>query len=142
MLRISKLADYGVSLMVFLAQHDNQTFNSKAIAQATHIALPTVSKLLKKLALKGLLESMRGTSGGYKLKKDAALITIADIIQSLETQYGITECTEHGSNCQLQNICNMKRHWQIINNTIYATLAAITIASLVDSSKNIGVQYG
>ncbi len=54
MLRISKLADYGTLVMVYLARHDGLLHNAKEIAVHSHVAAPTVSKLLKVLAVANL----------------------------------------------------------------------------------------
>jgi len=48
MLRISKLADYGSVVMVYLAKHAQDLCNARDIALHTHLAVPTVSKILKR----------------------------------------------------------------------------------------------
>lgn len=62
MLRISKLADYGTVVMVYLAKHPQDLCNARDIAVHTHLSVPTVSKILKRLAGAGLLASVRGVS--------------------------------------------------------------------------------
>ena len=69
MLRISKLADYGTVVMVYLAKHAQELCNARDIALHTHLAVPTVSKILKRLTGAGLLTSVRGVAGGYRLQR-------------------------------------------------------------------------
>lgn len=129
MLRISKLADYGTVLMVYLARHASLV-NAKDIARHTHLALPTVSKLLKQLTQSGLLISVRGASGGYRLQRSPATISIADIIYALDEKKGLTECSVHGSHCLLEKVCTTKGNWQLISRAIEDALAGITLHDL------------
>ena len=59
--RITKLTDYGVVIMAFMAGEPLRLFQAKEIAEHTAIAQPTVSKLLKKLTKNKLLHSARGS---------------------------------------------------------------------------------
>ena len=74
MLRISKLADYGTVVMVYLAKRPEQLCNARDIALQTHLTVPTVSKLLKRLTAARLLISARGVAGGYRLQRPATEI--------------------------------------------------------------------
>ena len=70
MLRLSKLTDYAVVVLVRLAGMDGvQT--SPGIAAATGIPEPTVAKVLKTLAAGDMVSSQRGARGGYRLNRDA-----------------------------------------------------------------------
>jgi Rrf2 family protein len=66
-LRISKLTDYGTVLLGHLATNQATVCSAAEVAEATGIATPTVSKLLKSLARAELVTSTRGTNGGYRL---------------------------------------------------------------------------
>lgn len=130
MFRLSKLADYGTVMMVYLARHPEQLCNARDIALHTHIALPTVSKLLKRLTGAGLLVSMRGTAGGYRLKKRADAISVAEIIYALEEQRGFTECSLHPNECSLQAVCGVQGNWQLISHAIEEALESLSLEVL------------
>ncbi len=71
MLRLSKLTDYAVVVLVRLSALDGvQT--SPGIAAATGIPEPTVAKVLKTLAASDLVSSQRGARGGYRLNRNSA----------------------------------------------------------------------
>ena len=70
MLRISKLTDYGTVVLAELARDEQAFVSSAEIAASTGLGLPTVSKLLKMLARAGLVTSIRGPRGGYRLAPD------------------------------------------------------------------------
>ena len=130
MLRISKLTDYGIVVMAYLASHQDFTQNAKQIAQNIYIALPTVSKLLKLLTRQGLLNAQRGVKGGYSLAHPANSISIAKIIAALEGDLALTECSHKKGHCVVEPRCAIRNHWQIINKAIETSLNKITLAEM------------
>lgn len=130
MLRISKLADYGTVVMVQLAKYPDKLSNARDIAQQTHLAVPTVSKLLKRLTAAGLLSSVRGVSGGYRLQRSPSDISIAEIIYVLEEQKGLTECSLGPNECSLQGFCNIQGNWRLISQAIETALASVSLETL------------
>jgi hypothetical protein len=70
MLRIGKLTDYATVILATLASDRTRLQNASSLAERTHIAAPTVAKLLKQLHRAGLVISTRGTHGGYQLARD------------------------------------------------------------------------
>ena len=78
MIRLSRLFDYGIVLMVELAGRGGGPFNARELAEGANLPLPAVSKLLKTLARQHLLVSHRGAKGGYSLARGAGEITAAD----------------------------------------------------------------
>ncbi|MBA2653266.1 MAG: SUF system Fe-S cluster assembly regulator [Tatlockia sp.] len=130
MLRISKLADYGTVVMVYLAKRDQRLCNARDIALHTHLTVPTVSKLLKRLTAAGLLSSVRGVSGGYRLQRPAAEISVAQIISALEEQLGLTECSLHPNECSLQDVCHIQGNWRLISQAIQTALDSVSLEVL------------
>ena len=130
MLRISKLADYGTVVMVYLAKHRDKLCNARDIALHTHLAVPTVSKLLKRLTAQGLLSSVRGGAGGYRLERAAKDISVAEIIYALDEYRGLTECSSHSSECSLQSFCHIQGNWQLISQAIESALESVSLEAL------------
>src|SRR4051794_35825658 len=96
MLRLSKLTDYAVVVLVRLSTGDViQT--SPGIAAAIGIPEPTVAKVLKALAGSGLVASQRGARGGYRLARPLSGIPIVDVIAAVEGPIALTACVDGGS---------------------------------------------
>ena len=73
MIRMTRLTDYGIVLLTHFARQDGRDPRSaREIAAASHLPRPTVSKVLKLLARKGLLTAQRGVKGGFALSRAAA----------------------------------------------------------------------
>ncbi|MCP0913125.1 MULTISPECIES: SUF system Fe-S cluster assembly regulator [Legionella] len=130
MLRISKLADYGTVVMVYLAKRPQQVCNARDIALHTHLTVPTVSKLLKRLTAAGLLSSVRGVAGGYRLQRPASAISVTEIIYALEESRGLTECSLEPNECSLQGVCHVQGNWRLISQAIESALSSVSLEAL------------
>jgi FeS assembly SUF system regulator len=132
-IRISKIADYGVVLLARLADDEARpTCNARELAAEANLPTPIVSKVLKSLARGGLLESQRGVKGGYRLARPADQISVAEIIRALEGPIALTECTLAPQTCEHELACALRTPWQRINEIVLATLAEVTLADLID----------
>ena len=130
MLKLSKLTDYATVLMTALASEPARLHSAHELAGSTHIAAPTVSKLLKLLGKGGLVESIRGSQGGYRLAKSPSQITVADIIGVLEGPIALTQCSVHKGGCALEPHCGVRSNWRLINSAIRTALEAVTLAEM------------
>ncbi len=131
MLRISKLTDYGTVVLAHLAVGYGTVLSAAEVADATGLALPTVSKLLKSLARAGLVTSMRGANGGYQLARAPGEISAADVIDALEGPVSITECSSLDSQCEHEGVCSVGGTWQRINVAIRRALDDVTLVDLL-----------
>jgi FeS assembly SUF system regulator len=130
MLRMSKLTDYGTVVLAHLASDNSQCVSAADVADASGIALPTVSKLLKLLAKADLVRSTRGAHGGYRLARQPEQISATEVIDALEGPVSITECSGSDSNCDYEHNCNVGNAWQRINVAIRRSLNDISLADL------------
>ncbi len=131
-MRLSSLADYAVVMMTACARHCGGTrINAGQLAEETGIPLPTVQKLVSRLSSAGLLRSIRGAGGGFKLARPAAAISIAEIVEAIEGPIAMTACVEQGRHdCALEGNCSVQPHWPIVNQAVRSALADIRLPSL------------
>ena len=130
MFRISRLTDYGTLILVHLSEQDGRLCSASEVATGTHVAQPTVQKLLKVLARTGLVDSVRGADGGYRLSRSPRLIDAAQILDALEGPVAITECSTQESQCELESLCHVGSAWQRINSALRVALSEISLADL------------
>lgn len=81
---ISTKGSYGLTAVVILAQGENQLLQIKDIAAKGDIPQNYLEQILVLLKKAGLVESIRGANGGYKLAKDKSLITVYEVLDALE----------------------------------------------------------
>ena len=125
------MSDYGMLILGDLALRKDAYVSATDIASSTHIALPTVQKLLKKLHQKELVLSKQGPLGGYALHDSARFTSVAMIIQALEGDLSLTQCTSKEIKCAIESSCQIGDAWHVINRTIISALEKLTLLDLV-----------
>ena len=103
MLRITKMTDYAVLILANLALYDNKMLTAKEIASETHISLPTTQKILKKLNRKNLVISKQGASGGYSLDPETKKLSVATLLEKLDGDLSITQCSSNDDQCEVED---------------------------------------
>ncbi len=130
MLKLTKKADYGLIAMRHLAVAPRAAASTKEIADAYGIPLPLLSKVMQKLTKSGLLQSIAGTNGGYKLARDPRAISALEIIRSLDGPIILTSCfTSHGE-CDQSEKCTVREPLRQVHEAILGLLAKMTVAEL------------
>jgi len=130
MLRISRLTDYGTVILARLASAPQRQLTAAELARLTHVPAATVRKLLKQLHAHALVESTRGLHGGYRLARDPASISAAQVLAALEGPVALTECAQHQTSCGIEGSCGVGRAWQRVNVAIQNTLQEISLLEL------------
>ncbi len=130
MLRLGKLTDYATVILSFMAQAECAVHASVEIAHATGLGEATVRKLLKQLAQAGVVVSIRGAKGGYRLARPAGQITVAWVVAVLEGPVALTECSAGGEHCEQAQGCRIQGVWDPINQKIQEALESVTVADL------------
>ena len=131
-MRLSSLTDYAVLMLSAAARHSRTDRLSAAmLAQETGVPLPTAQKLMGRLAGAGLLSSARGTGGGFRLARESAQISLADIVEAVEGPIAMTACVEDGRHdCGLEEACRVRPHWPAVNVAVRGALGGVSLASL------------
>ncbi|MBI5508216.1 MAG: SUF system Fe-S cluster assembly regulator [Deltaproteobacteria bacterium] len=132
MLRISRLADYGVLLLLQVAKDSGSPMHTaRDLADAVALPLPTVTKILKALAKGGILESHRGKTGGYTLNRPPAAVSVVDVITAIEGRPAFTQCTAVTEDpCVREASCPARPNWSRVHGTVLAALSRLTLADM------------
>ncbi len=137
MFRLSRITDYGIRVLAHLASSAESGLrvapvNAREVADELSLPLPIVSKVMKSLARAGLLESHRGSKGGFNLVQRPEDLSVADMIAALEGPVALTECQIGPFLCQHEGTCSVQEPWSVINRSVRNTLATITLSDLID----------
>ena len=132
MLRLSKLTDYAVVVLVRLADEAGGAVQtSPGIATATGIPEPTVAKVLKAMVGCGLVASQRGARGGYRLARALSAMPVRDVIEAIDGRIALAACVEGGlGGCEAAGLCPVHGRWDAVNDAIREALGAITLADM------------
>jgi FeS assembly SUF system regulator len=131
MLRVTKLTDYATVVLTVLAARPGDVLSAADLAETSGLETPTVSKLLKPLAQAGLVSSLRGAHGGYRLSRDAAEISLIEIVEAMEGPLAMTECSQHENHCGIAHQCGVRSNWRLINDVVADALRGVTLAQML-----------
>ena len=115
--------------------HDNKLLTAKEIASETHISLPSTQKILKKLNRKNLVISKQGASGGYSLDPETKKLSVATLLEKLDGDLSITQCSSNDDQCEVEDFCNIGNAWQMINQRVQWALNDITLGDLIHPTR-------
>ncbi len=131
MLRITKLTDYAIVLASKMAKA-RCALSCRQLAEETGLPRPTVAKILKTLSRAELVAATRGVTGGYTLTRDAAQISVGELIEAIEGPISVTECTDESTHaCTREPRCGLRANWQRINGALGQALSAVSLAEMV-----------
>ena len=131
MLRLSKKSDYALMAMKHLALHaDGASASAREIAEAYDIPLELMAKVLQRLARSGLVLSLQGTRGGYRLARPTAQISVADIIQAIDGPLTVTACSTEAENCGQYAKCSVRDPRWTITDRIISALSDCTLQEI------------
>ncbi|MGN0450568.1 MAG: RrF2 family transcriptional regulator [Acutalibacteraceae bacterium] len=134
---ISSKGRYALRVMTDLAEHADQGFISLAdISARQEISLKYLEAITALLNKAGLLDSLRGKSGGYKLKKKPEDYTLREILEV--TEGGIVPvncaCLTGDEECKRSALCPTMPVWQRLDRIISDYLESVTLKDLITES--------
>ena len=138
-MKLSRLTDYAVILLTKLSFSDAEPASAARLSETLMLPQPTVSKLLKILSKADLLTAQRGASGGYRLSRNAAEISIGDVIAAIEGPLALTACIDEREEdtCGVQSFCGMRGNWAVVNSAVSDALSRVTRADMAPAWMNM-----
>ena len=139
MIRVSRMADYGVVAMTHIARSPSERHTAASIAAHTGVPRPSASKLLKLLAKAGILTSHRGAKGGYALAHAPDRVSVAALVAAVDGPISLADCLDGPSGiCELESFCSVRGPWQTISDAIRVALEEVTLADMAEAAGNGG----
>jgi len=134
-MRLTTKGRFAVTAMLDLALHgDEGPVSLAGISERQKISLSYLEQLFGKLRRRSLVESVRGPGGGYNLARDAARVSVADIVRAVEEPMDSTQCGGR-ENCHDNQRCMTHDLWEELNTTVYSFLEGVTLARLVERQR-------
>ena len=103
----------------------------ESIAKRQSISSKYLYTLLARLISAGIVRSVRGTGGGYTLRREPSEIRLDEVIRVLEGSLCVTECVEDEGICEKSEHCITRNLWQALNETIVGFISSLTLADLL-----------
>jgi Rrf2 family protein len=118
--------------MLYLGRNDQREWVSSAeIADALGAPANYLGKTLRQLTRQGLLESSRGAAGGFRLARDAADVSMADILACVDDVGHVATCLLGARPCEPGQPCAVHDRWTEMEAMVLAPMAGTSIADLL-----------
>lgn len=131
-MRLTTKGRFAVTAMLDLAmRHEQAPLTLAGIGVRQSISLSYLEQLFGKLRRHGLVQSVRGPGGGYRLARPAEKVSVADIILAVDEPLDATQCRGRG-NCHEDKPCITHGLWATLNDKLYDYLNSVTLQDLVD----------
>lgn len=142
-MKLSTRSRYGTRLMLELAMHHGEApVLLKDVAKHQEISEKYLGQLMIPLTKKGLVVSSRGNPRGYTLVRNPELITVLEIVETLEGNISPVDCITNPAACTKTGICVTMKVWQKLDESIRETLKSFTLQDLVDEvRKSKGTEF-
>jgi Rrf2 family protein len=137
-MKISTKGRYALRLMIDLAEHDEDGYVSlKDIAERQEISVKYLEQIVTVLCKIGLLKSLRGSQGGYKLAKTPEEYTVGDILRVTEGELVPVACLEDEKNqCPRYSKCQTIDFWHGLYDAVNKYVDSVTLADLAKVTKD------
>ena len=143
-MKITAQEEYGLRCLMRLARAPEQSATLQEVAAAEGLSAPYVAKLMGVLRHAGIIDSVRGRSGGYHLAKPTTRIGLGSLLLVLgeplfdEPSY----CERHAGaatngNCVHHGACSLRALWFTLEQWIRSSLDQVTLADLLQSEGQI-----
>lgn len=141
-MKLSTKGRYGLRAITDMAVYGEELVSLQSIAKRQKISERYLEQLMASLKKAGLVISVRGSQGGYKLARSASDISVGDILRALEGSLDAVVCADNqGENsCIGADRCVTRIVWKQINDSIRNAVDHLMLSQLVEESKKMQKQ--
>lgn len=142
-MKLTTKGRFAVTAMLDIALHDPEQYVTiAAIGERRHLSSAYLEQIFGKLRRAGLLEGIRGPSGGYRLSKPAHQITVMQILDAVDASLEKSVCEKDRDCCDGEGECITFDLWDRLNEEMRRFLSGITLKGLAEQKllKDQGIQ--
>ena len=141
-MKLSQRGEYALrALLVLGMNHGPEVVRIRDIAQQQNIPRRFLEQILNDLKSAGFVQSRRGVAGGYRLQRDPAEISLADIIRHLEGPLAPVGCVSvnyyQRCSCPDEAKCAIRSVMQEVRDAIVSALEGVTVSNLCDRVRDL-----
>ncbi len=131
LLQLSTKVRYAARAMIELAVHyKGEPVQLNEIACSQNISVKYLEQIMGPLRAKGIVRTQKGSKGGYHLAVDPEVITLYDIVESIEGSMAPVSCVDDISACERHNTCVTRQVWVRMKDVVSEELKSKTLADL------------
>ena len=134
-MRFNKTTEYALQIFAFMAIDKTKLFRADELYKHLKIPLRYLKRLLTELSKTGLMESIQGNKGGFRLSRNLEEITLFDIVNVTELPRDKSLCFFGFQKCHFnKKKCHMHDKWIAITEGIEQLLKTTALSDLTDDN--------
>jgi Rrf2 family transcriptional regulator, iron-sulfur cluster assembly transcription factor len=130
-LELTRRGDYAIRAVIALARHAPDVVGASKLAEETGIPRRFVAQVMTEVVRSGIAEARLGRSGGYRLRRAAADISVLDVVTAVEGDVGRRSCVLRNAPCGRDGTCDVHGVFMAAQDALLDELRRATIAGLV-----------
>jgi Rrf2 family nitric oxide-sensitive transcriptional repressor len=131
-MRLTDYTDYALRVLMYVGAHPGRLVTIQEIADNHGISKNHLTKVVHRLGVAGLVSTMRGRTGGIRLARSAALITLGSVVRLTEPDFIMVECFDEARNtCTLSPVCVLKHALGRATSAYLQELDRMTLADVL-----------
>ncbi len=131
MMELTRKGEYAIRGIIYLAGlRQGEVALISEIAMATGVPQTFLAKIMQSFAKIGLVNSFRGTGGGFVLGRSASRITLREVVEAVEGPIMPNRCLMDDSDCELNRACLVHPVWRTVQTKVVEILDGVTIEML------------
>ncbi len=135
-MKVSTKGRYALRVMLDLAENGSEKFVSlKEISERQEITVKYLEQIISLLSKADFVESLRGSSGGYRLTKTPDQYSVGDILRASEGNLCLVSCTENGD-CSRYRECRAVEFWKGLDKVISDYIDSITLDDILKKEQS------
>jgi Rrf2 family protein len=135
MLQLTKRTEYGLIALTHLALRGGTVASVREICDSYPVPRRLVAEVLKDLGRASLVESHRGSSGGYTLARPPESISVGDVVAALEGHPALTSCASLGlhvaQRCEVERVCPIRSPIETLRIELWRLLTRTSLRDLL-----------
>ena len=122
---------YGLRMLIAIAQRE-KLVNTTELGAIMHVSPKYLRKLAGPLEKAGLVQSVQGIYGGYRLDKKPDEITLQMLMDAFNERVSLADCLL-GKKCELKDSCLARQVWEMLEKTIEKRFLPISLRDILEN---------
>lgn len=139
---LSQTAEYALRAMACIAMKKNDNpVSSSVLARATGIPSHYLSKIMRKMVEKGLVDSRKGHGGGFRLAREPGQISFKKILETVDYKMEADSCVFGWEECDNEEPCPLHHTWSHLKNSFQWWSENMTLQDVIDNPGETSLQF-
>ena len=136
-LELNRQSEYAIRALVLLAVERSRLMSGREIAARTEVPARFLARVLGQLSAADIVEARIGRTGGYRLRRLPARLSILEVVETVEGPARSTRCVLRQQRCDPDAPCAIHPIWSSAQDGVIETLGETTLAALVERERAI-----